>query len=164
MSAWRFPLPLSDDEAHSPLDIEARGARQHGSSSEFKPGRDQPSPAERNSSKNSDNDIDSTTNLSDLQFHLSLDSEAHFSDDICLSQNQLQSRKKTMSDSSGAGESWISSFCSLLGHEYFAEVSEEFIEDDFNLTGLQSQVPMYKEALEVCFICAHSNSCLHVYR
>ena len=55
----------------------------------------------------------------------------------------------SVSDSS-ARESWISSFCSLLGHEYFAEVSEEFIEDDFNLTGLQGQVPMYKEALEVC--------------
>ena len=55
-----------------------------------------------------------------------------------------------MSDSeSPAPESWIASFCSLLGHEYFAEVSEEFIEDDFNLTGLQSQVPMYKEALEM---------------
>jgi casein kinase II subunit beta len=37
----------------------------------------------------------------------------------------------------------------LLGHEYFAEVSEDFIEDDFNLTGLQTQVAMYKEALEV---------------
>lgn len=36
-----------------------------------------------------------------------------------------------------------------MGHEYFAEVSEDFIEDDFNLTGLQSQVPMYKEALEM---------------
>lgn len=46
-------------------------------------------------------------------------------------------------------ETWISSFCSLLGHEYFAEVSEDFIEDDFNLTGLQSHVPMYKEALEM---------------
>lgn len=54
-----------------------------------------------------------------------------------------------MSSSSGVPESWISSFCSLLGHEYFAEVSEEFIEDDFNLTGLQTQVAMYKEALEV---------------
>lgn len=54
-----------------------------------------------------------------------------------------------MSTSSGTPESWISSFCSLLGHEYFAEVSEEFIEDDFNLTGLQNQVAMYKEALEV---------------
>jgi casein kinase II subunit beta len=54
-----------------------------------------------------------------------------------------------MSSSSPPPESWISSFCSLLGHEYFAEVSEDFIEDDFNLTGLQSQVPMYKEALEM---------------
>jgi hypothetical protein len=54
-----------------------------------------------------------------------------------------------MSSSSGVPESWISSFCSLIGHEYFAEVSEEFIEDDFNLTGLQTQVAMYKEALEV---------------
>ncbi|KAG8626025.1 hypothetical protein KVT40_006426 [Elsinoe batatas] len=54
-----------------------------------------------------------------------------------------------MSSSSEASESWISAFCSLVGHEYFAEVSEEFIEDDFNLTGLQSQVPMYKEALEM---------------
>lgn len=58
-------------------------------------------------------------------------------------------RDRTMSTSSGVAESWISSFCSLLGHEYFAEVSEDFIEDDFNLTGLQSQVAMYKEALEV---------------
>ena len=57
-------------------------------------------------------------------------------------------RKMSTSDS-GAQESWISSFCSLLGHEYFAEVSEDFIEDDFNLTGLASQVPMYKEALEM---------------
>lgn len=54
-----------------------------------------------------------------------------------------------MSTSSGTPESWISSFCSLLGHEYFAEVSEEFIEDDFNLTNLQSRVPLYKEALEM---------------
>ncbi|RDW66405.1 casein kinase II subunit beta [Coleophoma cylindrospora] len=54
-----------------------------------------------------------------------------------------------MSSSSGTPESWISSFCSLLGHEYFAEISEDFIEDDFNLTGLQAQVAMYKEALEM---------------
>jgi hypothetical protein len=57
-----------------------------------------------------------------------------------------------MSSSSGTPESWISSFCSLLGHEYFAEISEDFIEDDFNLTGLQTQVAMYKEALEVILL------------
>ncbi|TVY16039.1 Casein kinase II subunit beta-1, partial [Lachnellula arida] len=59
------------------------------------------------------------------------------------------SQYPTMSSSSGTPESWISSFCSLLGHEYFAEISEDFIEDDFNLTGLQTQVAMYKEALEM---------------
>ncbi|RMZ87868.1 hypothetical protein DV736_g4907, partial [Chaetothyriales sp. CBS 134916] len=51
--------------------------------------------------------------------------------------------------SSQSPDSWIAQFCSLVGHEYFAEVSEDFIEDDFNLTGLQSQVTMYKEALEM---------------
>lgn len=44
---------------------------------------------------------------------------------------------------------WISWFCSLPGHEYFCEVSEEFIEDDFNLTGLNSMVPFWKEAMEM---------------
>lgn len=44
---------------------------------------------------------------------------------------------------------WITWFCSLPGHEYFAEVSEEFIEDDFNLTGLNSLVPFWKEAMEM---------------
>lgn len=65
-----------------------------------------------------------------------------------------------MSTPSDAQETWISSFCGLMGHEYFAEVAEDFIEDDFNLTGLQAQVPMYKEALEVCFV-ALSHHCCH---
>ncbi|KAK2788950.1 casein kinase 2 regulatory subunit [Onygenales sp. PD_12] len=54
-----------------------------------------------------------------------------------------------MSSSDAGPETWIASYCSLMGHEFFAEVSEDFIEDDFNLTGLQSQVPLYKEALEL---------------
>ncbi|KAF5363816.1 hypothetical protein D9756_000438 [Leucocoprinus leucothites] len=44
---------------------------------------------------------------------------------------------------------WISWFCSLPGHEYFCEVTEEFIEDDFNLTGLNNMVPFWKEAMEM---------------
>ncbi|KAN0060673.1 casein kinase 2 regulatory subunit [Thecaphora frezii] len=44
---------------------------------------------------------------------------------------------------------WISWFCALPGHEYFTEVTEDFIEDDFNLTGLNALVPFYKEALEM---------------
>ena len=44
---------------------------------------------------------------------------------------------------------WISWFCSLPGHEYFCEVAEDFIEDDFNLTGLNVMVPFWKEAMEM---------------
>ncbi|KAI9634367.1 casein kinase II beta chain [Dioszegia hungarica] len=44
---------------------------------------------------------------------------------------------------------WINWFTSLPGHDYFCEVLEDFIEDDFNLTGLQSMVPFWKEALEM---------------
>ncbi|EIW65620.1 hypothetical protein TREMEDRAFT_46125 [Tremella mesenterica DSM 1558] len=61
-----------------------------------------------------------------------------------------------MIDSSSQGSStqtstitWINWFTSYPGHEYFCEVHEEFIEDDFNLTGLQSMVPFWKEALEM---------------
>jgi casein kinase II subunit beta len=48
-----------------------------------------------------------------------------------------------------SSSSWISWFCSLPGHEYFCEVTEDFIEDDFNLTGLNSLVPFWKEAMEI---------------
>ncbi|KAF8621565.1 hypothetical protein AX15_007592 [Amanita polypyramis BW_CC] len=44
---------------------------------------------------------------------------------------------------------WITWFCSLPGHEYFCEVTEDFIEDDFNLTGLNTMVPFWKEAMEM---------------
>ncbi|CAI2167126.1 7690_t:CDS:2 [Funneliformis geosporum] len=55
----------------------------------------------------------------------------------------------TSNDTGTESMTWISWFCSLSGHEYFAEVAEDFIEDDFNLTGLNSTVPFYKEALEM---------------
>jgi Casein kinase II regulatory subunit len=43
----------------------------------------------------------------------------------------------------------ISYWCSITGHEYFTEVPEPFIEDQFNLTGLNGQVPFYNEALSM---------------
>ena len=44
---------------------------------------------------------------------------------------------------------WISWFCSLKGNEFFVEVDEKWIEDDFNLSQLSSHVPYYDYALDL---------------
>lgn len=42
---------------------------------------------------------------------------------------------------------WIQWFCSLEGHEFFAEVDESFVKDPFNLYGLNEIFARYSEAL-----------------
>lgn len=63
--------------------------------------------------------------------------------------NKIIDNDDSQSNSDGSLQSWISWFCSLSGHEFYLEIPEEFIEDEFNLTGLSALVPFYNEALEM---------------
>ncbi|KAJ7835843.1 casein kinase II, regulatory subunit [Mycena olivaceomarginata] len=44
---------------------------------------------------------------------------------------------------------WVSWFLSTKGNEYFCEVDEDFILDRFNLTGLNTEVANYGQALDL---------------
>jgi len=43
---------------------------------------------------------------------------------------------------------WMSWFCSLKGNDFFCRVSDDFVCDTFNLTGLAAEVPLYDRALD----------------
>jgi len=53
------------------------------------------------------------------------------------------------SDDELTGEAWISWFCKLKGHEFFAEVDDEYIQDNFNLYGLRNRVRYYDHSYEM---------------
>jgi hypothetical protein len=51
--------------------------------------------------------------------------------------------------SSEEDNTWISWFTSLRGNNFFCVVDEDYIQDDFNLTGLGAMVPYYDYALDM---------------
>eukprot|EP00746_Dinoflagellata_sp_MGD_P081313 gnl/MRDRNA2_/MRDRNA2_32355_c0_seq1.p1 gnl/MRDRNA2_/MRDRNA2_32355_c0~~gnl/MRDRNA2_/MRDRNA2_32355_c0_seq1.p1 ORF type:complete len:276 (+),score=56.42 gnl/MRDRNA2_/MRDRNA2_32355_c0_seq1:50-877(+) len=46
-------------------------------------------------------------------------------------------------------DGWISWFVDLKGHDFFVEVEEEYIRDNFNLYGLRGRIQYYDSALEM---------------
>jgi casein kinase II subunit beta len=74
-------------------------------------------------------------------------SEEDDEDDNDDEEEEEDSSEISASDEDDA--SWISWFCNLRGNEYFVEVDEDYIQDDFNLTGLNGIVPYYDYALDM---------------
>ena len=69
-------------------------------------------------------------------------------DDEQESEDMSKSSELTASEDE---TTWITWFCNLKGNNFFCKIDEDYIQDDFNLTGLSALVPYYDYALDMMF-------------
>lgn len=65
-----------------------------------------------------------------------------------VSLEESGSSSSASSSESEAGVKWVTWFCALKGNEFFCEIEEEYLRDNFNLTGLNLLVENYEFALD----------------
>eukprot|EP01035_Chromulina_nebulosa_P019018 gene19018-24838_t len=74
------------------------------------------------------------------------DAENERSGSINIEQNEMVSELSASEEDSSP---WISWFVNMRGNEFFCIVEEDFIQEEFNLTGLSSMVPYYDHAVDM---------------
>lgn len=100
----------------------------------------------------------STTKQNDPNFGIRLsefdaeNEEEEGTEEIFTTQQQgeedIDDRSESLLSGSGDEKSWIQWYTELAGHELLCVVDDDYIQDDFNLTGLNKTIPYYEQALD----------------
>eukprot|EP01066_Platyproteum_vivax_P014815 Platyproteum_vivax@DN6621_c0_g1_i1.p1 len=64
-----------------------------------------------------------------------------------VSESTSEEESSVLESSAEPEERWVDWFCKIAGNEVFVDIDEDYLEDDFNLTGLDKHIEDYGDAL-----------------